>query len=112
MAYHFYPWNRKHAKILSPQLLTECRPLSHTSACRPLPQAPAIYREQEEASGFSPTLVLLPPGPQPLPFEAVMLGITDYHSLPSPFPEVPSFFPRFSILGINVKKHSLPSPPV
>lgn len=78
----------------------------------PCPQAPGIYRVQEEASGFSPTLALLPPGPQPFPFDAVMLGITDCHSLPSPFPEAPSSFPRFSILVINVKKHNLPSPPV
>lgn len=43
----------------------------------PCSQTPGIYRVQEEAPVCNPTLVRLPPGPQPFPFEAVMLGITE-----------------------------------
>lgn len=113
MAYRFYAWSRKYAKILSLQPLTECRLLSHTLTCRPCSQAPGIYRVQEEAPVCNPTLVRLPPGPQSFPFEAVMLGITEntlcHH--PPPHPSLGSASLLLMWKSTSCHHHLCDSPP-
>ena len=106
-----YPWNR-HDKIWSPLPPVEGRPLRrlHTSACRAPAHHPGIYWLQEEASAFHSTPVPSSPTPDTFPFEVVMLGITGF-TLPLPFPEVPSSL-WVQHLSYNVKKHTLPSPPM
>lgn len=79
----------------------------------PCSQAPGIYRVQEEAPVCNPTLVRLPPGPQPFPFEAVMLGITErtlcYH--PPPHPSLGSASLLLMWKSTSCHHHLCDSPP-
>lgn len=58
-----YPWNRKHAKILSSDPLTECRPLPTPRPAGPCAQPPGIYRAQEEAPASNSTCAASSPPP-------------------------------------------------
>lgn len=87
VASHFYPWKRKHAKLLAPRPLPECRPPSHCGLPGSFHSSPVFTGYWRKHQLFTPPLCgfLLAP-------RCCEAGNHRLRILPSPFPEVPSSF--------------------